>query len=87
MELSGFRMAEREKSRGLRLGGVPHVAQTKEYLVCVQGVVQVTIAGEKYDLAVGDVFAFPGDQPHSYLNTGKARSICVSVVALAPPGV
>ena len=35
----------------------------------------------------GDVLAFPGEQNHSYQNTGLRRAVCLSVVVLAPIGL
>ena len=70
-----------------RMGGVPHVSGTKEYFTCIQGEVTVYVAGERYCVQEGDVLAFPGDQAHSYNNTGNKKAICLSVVALAPVGV
>lgn len=42
--------------------------------------------GRDYDLAPGDLLAFPGDQPHAYHNPGKVRCAAISVVALVPAG-
>lgn len=72
---------------GGRMGGVPHTANTKEYLICVSGQIEVMIHGAKYQVATGDVLAFSGDQPHSYFNPGKSKAECVSVVVLVPLGV
>jgi hypothetical protein len=62
-----------------RLGGIPHVQGTKEYLTC--------IAGERFRVEQGDVLAFPGDQQHSYQNSGTRTAVCLSVVVLAPVGI
>lgn len=40
-------------------------------------------SGTAYRVQEGDVLAFPGDQAHSYSNTGNRKAVCVSVVALA----
>ncbi len=76
-----------EIEKGGRMGGVPHTPQTKEYLVCIQGSVQVAVMGERYQLEEGDVLAFPGDQHHSYMNLGSSKVVCLSAVVLAPVGV
>lgn len=70
-----------------RMGGIPHVAGTKEYLTCIRGEATVLVAGERFAVREGDVLAFPGDQPHSYQNSGSGRAVCFSVVALALKGV
>lgn len=82
MELDRF-----EIQQGGRMGGIPHTANTKEYLVCVAGQVEVRVSGTKYTVAAGDVLAFAADQPHSYFNPSKTKAECVSVVVLAPHGV
>ncbi len=72
---------------GGRMGGVPHTPNTKEYLICISGSVEIMVNGAKYNVSAGDVLAFSGDQPHSYSNPGKFKTECVSVVVLAPHGV
>lgn len=69
---------------GGRMGGIPHVAHTKEYLIGVQGEVQVQVAGQKFLVKAGDVLAFPGDQAHSYHNPGRTKAVGLSVVMSAP---
>ena len=81
--IPGMVIDRMEIEKGGRLGGIPHVAGTREYLCCVRGEVTLSVAGEKHRVQEGDVLAFPGDQPHSYLNTGVVRAVCFSVVTLA----
>lgn len=83
----GMEIDRIEIDRGGRMGGVPHTANTKEYLICIEGSILVHVAGEKYALEAGDVLAFPGDQHHSYQNIGNGKAHCLSVVAIAPHGV
>lgn len=63
-----------------RKRGVPHLDQTKEYLVAIVGQTNVYVDGREFALSEGDVLAFPGDKPHSYFNPGKNASVCISVV-------
>lgn len=84
--LPGMAIDRMELEPGARMAGVPHTSGTREYLTCMQGELTVYVAGEKHRLSRGDVLAFPGDRPHSYQNTGAARAVGISVVALAPPG-
>jgi transcriptional regulator with XRE-family HTH domain len=72
---------------GARMGGVPHTPQTKEYMVCISGQIEVAVSGTKYQVDPGDVLAFSGDQPHSYSNRSEHEAEFVSVVVLAPHGV
>jgi quercetin dioxygenase-like cupin family protein len=48
--------------------GSPHLPGTREFFTCLSGNVTIFVAGERFDLAAGDVLAFPGNVPHSYRN-------------------
>jgi len=73
---------------GATMRGTPHLPGTREYFTCLVGSVRIFVAGEGYDLAVGDVLAFPGSVPHSYQNADARRDARgVSVVVLAKAGV
>ena len=68
------------------MGGTPHLPGTREFFTCLDGHVNLTVAGEKYELTQGDVLAFPGNLPHSYQNAdalAKARGVSVVVFAKA----
>jgi transcriptional regulator with XRE-family HTH domain len=81
--IPGMEIDRLELKEGCTFAGVPHVANTKEYLTVIQGNLRISVAGEQYELKPGDVLAFPGDQKHSYCNTGTGLAICISVVVLA----
>ncbi len=66
------------------MGGHPHLSGTKEYLTVLDGEVVVHVAGETYAVSRGDVLAFSGDQPHSYRNPNRAKSVAVSIVIPVP---
>ena len=73
---------------GAALGGTPHLPGTREYFTCLEGEVKIVVAGERYDLATGDVLAFPGNVPHSYQNGDTRRAARgISVVIFAKTGV
>ncbi len=73
---------------GAVMGGTPHLPGTREFFTCLDGRVHIMVAGERYELAAGDVLAFPGNLPHSYQNgDALAPSRGVSVVVLAKAGV
>lgn len=78
----GMEFDRMEMQPGARLGGIPHLSRTHEYLTCFQGKVVVHLGGEDFHLDAGDVLAFPGDQNHSYSNPGTTRNVCLSVVIL-----
>jgi mannose-6-phosphate isomerase-like protein (cupin superfamily) len=71
-----------------RLAGTPHLPGTREYFTCLDGRVEIVVAGHRHDLDAGDVLAFPGSTQHSYRNPDTRRSARgVSVVILAKAGV
>ena len=73
---------------GAAMGGTPHLPGTREFFTCLDGRVNLMVAGERYELDEGDVLAFPGNLPHSYQNADVLRSARgVSVVVLAKAGV
>ena len=73
---------------GAVMGGTPHLPGTREFFTCLDGRVDLLVAGERYALAEGDVLAFPGNLAHSYHNTDAlAAARGVSVVVLAKAGV
>lgn len=67
-----------------RMAGVPHMPGTREYLTCEEGALELVVAGERFQLAPGDVVVFRGDQAHSYHNPGGRDAVGYSVVLLAP---
>ncbi len=73
---------------GAVMAGTPHLPGTREFFTCLDGTVNLMVAGDRYVLAAGDVLAFPGNQPHSYQNADAlAPARGVSVVVLAKAGV
>lgn len=84
--IPGMEIDKIELNPGAKMRGVPHAAGTREYLHCIQGEMIIIVSGESYQIARGDVFAFPGEMHHSYENAGKGKAIGLSVVAIAPVG-
>ncbi|AMO23345.1 XRE family transcriptional regulator [Ramlibacter solisilvae] len=73
---------------GAIMGGTPHLPGTREFFTCLAGKVRITVAGDAFELAAGEVLAFPGNLPHSYQNAdGVAPARGVSIVILAKAGV
>ena len=73
---------------GAVMGGTPHLPGTREFFTCLNGRVTLMVAGDRYELAEGDVLAFPGNQPHSYHNADAlAAARGISVVVFAKAGV
>jgi transcriptional regulator with XRE-family HTH domain len=70
------------------MAGTPHLPGTREFFSCLDGRVLLTVAGDRYEIAAGDVLAFPGNLPHSYQNADALRPARgVSIVVLAKAGV
>jgi transcriptional regulator with XRE-family HTH domain len=82
--IPGLDIERIEIEAGGRMAGVPHRPGTREYLTCERGALVLHTAGEEIALAAGDVVAFQGDQPHTYINAGKTSAVGFSVIALAP---
>jgi transcriptional regulator with XRE-family HTH domain len=77
-----------EFAPGATMRGSPHLPGTREFFTCLGGQVTIFVAGDRYDLAPGDVLAFPGNVPHSYRNADSTRNAHgVSAVILARAGV
>ena len=73
---------------GAVMGGTPHLPGTREFFTCLDGSVNLMVAGDRYVLAEGDVLAFPGNLAHSYQNADALRPARgVSVVVFAKAGV
>jgi transcriptional regulator with XRE-family HTH domain len=73
---------------GASMRGSPHLPGTREFFTCLSGQVTIFVAGDRFDLAAGDVLAFPGNVPHSYRNTDANRGAQgISAVLLARAGV
>ena len=73
---------------GAVMAGTPHLPGTREYFSCLEGAVTIFVAGDRYDVAAGEVLAFPGNVPHSYRNpNAQTTARGISVVILAKAGV
>ncbi len=86
-KVKGLDVDRMEMEAGALMGGHPHLAGAKEYITVLQGEVAVNVAGDTYLVKAGGVFAFPGDQAHSYRNTGVVKSLAISVVVPVTLGV
>jgi transcriptional regulator with XRE-family HTH domain len=73
---------------GAVMAGTPHLPGTREFFTCLDGSVNIMVAGDRHALLAGDVLAFPGNLPHSYQNADPlAPARGVSVVVFAKAGV
>lgn len=83
-KLKGIAIERMEFAPRASMGGQPHLPGTKEYLTVLRGEVAVYVSGELFVVRQGDVLAFPGNQPHSYLNTQDKAALAMSVVIPIP---
>lgn len=82
--LRGLELDRMELPPGAQMTGVPHRTGTREYLACETGRVELAVAGERYELAPGDVVVFRGDQKHSYANRSAEPAVAYSAIVLGP---
>jgi transcriptional regulator with XRE-family HTH domain len=82
--IPGLEVSRMELPPGGSLTGVPHTPGTREYLTCESGRIELAAAGERWQLAAGDVLVFRGDQRHGYRNPdGRSPAVAISVVCFA----
>lgn len=82
--IKGMHIERMELQAGASMRGTPHVTGAKEYLHVTAGTVSVVVAGRTFAVPAGAVLAFPGAQPHSYINRGGTHATALSVVVPAP---
>jgi XRE family transcriptional regulator, regulator of sulfur utilization len=85
--IAGLEIERMELPPGGAMPGIPHTPGTREYLTCERGQIELSAAGERWQLAPGDVVVFRGDQRHGYRNLGATTAVAYSVVAFAPVAV
>lgn len=83
-KVRGIEIDRMQFARGSTLAGKPHLQGTKEYLVTLSGSVGVSVGGQTWTAAAGDVLAFPGDQKHGYRNLDSGESCALSIVLPLP---
>ncbi len=83
-KLKGIFIDRMEFEPKATMKGHPHLPGTKEYMTVIKGEVAVHVADAWYVVTPGDVFAFPGNQPHSYHNRQDALAIAISVIIPIP---
>ncbi len=77
-----------EFAPGANMRGTPHLPATREYFTLLEGALVIYVAGDRHELAAGDVLAFPGNLPHAYQNASQsapARGISIVILAKAEP--
>lgn len=46
----------------------PHATRSEEYIILIEGVIEITIGGDAYHLKAGDAIRCHADRPHFYRN-------------------
>jgi XRE family transcriptional regulator, regulator of sulfur utilization len=82
--IPGLEIDRMELPASSYMAGIPHTPGTREYLTCEAGRVELSVAGETWQLDPGDVVVFRGDQKHGYRNAGSQPAVTYSIVSLAP---
>lgn len=57
-----------------------HNEGVEEYIVLIQGELTVSVLQEQYQLQVGDAIHFVADQPHSYTNSSKHKTVYQTMI-------
>jgi XRE family transcriptional regulator, regulator of sulfur utilization len=86
-KIKGLDVDRMEMQSGVTMVGHPHLPGAKEYFSVLQGEVTVAVAGERFAVKKGEVLAFPGDQPHSYRNSGSSLAIGISMIIPVTLGI
>lgn len=81
--IQGIEIDRLELRPKARLSGAVHNAGTREYFTVTKGAIEVLTIGEKAIVEEGDVFAFPGEFPHSYRNLMDRPSEGISIIVFA----
>jgi transcriptional regulator with XRE-family HTH domain len=82
--IPGLEVSRLELPPGASLTGIPHTPGTREYLICERGRIELTTSAERWQLGVGDVLVFRGDQRHGYHNPDpRGIAVAISVVCFA----
>jgi XRE family transcriptional regulator, regulator of sulfur utilization len=73
-------MAIMTLEKGGVMPGSPHLPGTREFFTLLDGAVAIIVQGERFELAPGELLAFPGSVAHGYQNLARGTSRGVSVV-------
>lgn len=63
-----------------RVTGVPHVAGSREYLICERGGLVLTTESARWELEAGDVVVYRGDQSHGYHNPHNEPAVVFTLI-------
>lgn len=63
---------------GARLESLAH--NVEEFLYCIEGRPQMTVAGDVRDMAPGDTLFLPAHVEHSYANPGKEPAVLIGAI-------
>ena len=69
---------------GEAFGGDAHAPASREMVWVQEGVLTLTVAGERHSLGPGQCARFPAGRPHRYSNEGQ-EPVRFTMVAVVPP--
>ncbi|NOU87471.1 helix-turn-helix domain-containing protein [Paenibacillus sp. LMG 31460] len=73
-----------EMDRDCSHASEPHNEGVEEYILMVEGSLDLTISQESYTLKAGDAIHFTADRPHTYTNTSDAKAVYKTLIYYPP---
>ncbi|SDN69664.1 Transcriptional regulator, contains XRE-family HTH domain [Paenibacillus sp. yr247] len=73
-----------EMDLGCTHASEPHNEGVEEYILMVEGKLQVSISQENYTLNVGDAIHFSADRPHTYTNVSDKKAVYKTIIYYPP---
>ncbi|BFT71899.1 MULTISPECIES: helix-turn-helix domain-containing protein [Paenibacillus] len=69
-----------EMEQGCTHASEPHNEGVEEYILMVEGKLQISIAQESYILQPGDAIHFTADRPHTYTNLSDRKAVYKTLI-------
>ncbi|KRE98470.1 DNA-binding protein [Paenibacillus sp. Soil766] len=69
-----------EMDPGCSHASEPHNEGVEEYILMMQGGLEVTFHQESFQMTVGDAIHFSADQPHTYRNTEDVKTMYHTII-------
>ena len=82
--IPGMSIERLEFPAGTRLSSAAGSANTRRYVTCEAGELELSSGGEVWRLRRAELVVLRSDQKHVLTNRGRGKAIAYSVVALAP---
>lgn len=79
----GFEVINMELAAGVFSPSEPHADGAQEYLMVLEGEMNVTVGDTLYPLAAGDAIRYRADQPHAYSRSDNTPSLTKACMVIA----